>query len=68
LDLFLYFFSFSALGGEVEEQRDIVQEDVGCVGVIRLALEPHSVTTKEAKRMDSIDVVKRHSKNGLHVI
>jgi hypothetical protein len=31
------FFLFSAVGKEVEEQRDIMWEDVGCTGVTRLA-------------------------------
>jgi hypothetical protein len=34
----LYFFHFLAVGKKVEEQRNIVREDVGCVGVTRPAL------------------------------
>jgi hypothetical protein len=32
------FSLFLAIGKEMEEQRDIVQEDVGCAGVTRPAL------------------------------
>jgi hypothetical protein len=38
LDPFLYFSLFSATGKEAEEQRDIMWEDAGCVGVTRPAL------------------------------
>jgi hypothetical protein len=36
--LFLHFFLFLAVGKEVEEHRDILWEEVGCVGVTRPAL------------------------------
>jgi hypothetical protein len=38
-DMFLYFHSlFLVIGKEAKEQRDIVWEDVGCIGVTRSTL------------------------------
>jgi hypothetical protein len=62
---FSIFSFFSAIRKEVEERWEVAREDVGCAGATMPALEPHGVTTEEAKRLGSISVVQRHSKNDL---
>jgi hypothetical protein len=57
------FSLFLAVGKEAKKQRDIVQKDVCCTGVTKLAIKPHGSTTEEAKWLGPVGAVKRQSKN-----
>jgi hypothetical protein len=59
--MFLYLSFFSAAGKEIRRQWEIVQEDVGCTGATTSFITPWC--SEEAKRLGSVGVVKRHSKN-----